>query len=284
MGEEEGQSPRARVIAVTSGKGGVGKTNLSVALGLAAVELGRRVVLVDADLGLANIDVLLDIQSRFNLSHLLSGEASVDEVLVSAPGGMKVLPGATGVSHMAALAEFEVQHLLRQLERIEHEADVVIVDTGAGVSRQVIQFCLASDEVLVVTTTEPPSIADAYATIKILGQADPTVRFRLLVNRADSRTCADQVADRIVTLARRFLHLDVRPVGFIPNDGHVSRSVMDRFPFGLQYPGCPAAVSVRELARVLGLETHHAEVGGGFFRRMTNLFRERSRAPLRGQA
>ncbi|MGE3164238.1 MAG: MinD/ParA family protein [Planctomycetota bacterium] len=284
MGGDDDQAKRARVIAVTSGKGGVGKTNLSVGLGLAAADLGRRVILVDGDLGLANVDVLLDVQSRFNLSHLLSGEASVDEILVAAPGGVRILPGATGVSHMADLAEFEVQHLLRQLEQVERDSDLVIVDTGAGISRQVVQFCLASDEVVVVTTTEPPAIADAYAIIKVLGQADATVRLRLLVNRADSRACADQVAERIVTLARRFLRLDVRPLGFVPTDPHVGRSVMDRFPFGLQYPSCPAAISVRELARVLGFESHHAETGGGFFRRMTNLFREKARAPLREQA
>lgn len=273
---------RARVLAVTSGKGGVGKTNLSVGLALAAADFGRDVVVVDGDLGLANVDVLLDVHSRFNLSHLFSGEASLSEVLTYAPGGIRVLPGAAGVSRMANLEVGDLQRLLSELEEVERNAELLIVDTGAGISRQVTQLCLASDETLVVTTTEPPAIADAYATIKILGQADPAIRLRLVVNRAPNRTEAEQISQRLVMLSRRFLNLDVRPLGFVPNDTHVSRAVMERVPFGIKFPGAAASISVRELARRLGLEGETRESGHGFFRRVTGLFREHLRPPLRG--
>lgn len=265
---------RARVLAVTSGKGGVGKTNLSVGLGLSAAMLGRDAMIIDGDLGLANVDVLLDIQSRYNLSHLLSGEASLEEVITYAPGGLKVLPGAAGVTRMANLTDAEHKQLLGELEQLERRAEVLIVDTGAGISRQVVDFCLASDEVLVVTTTEPTAIADAYAMIKVLGQADPTVRLWLIVNRAANRAEAEQISERIVMLSRRFLNLEVQPAGHVLNDPRVEHAVMLRTPFALKYPSTQASICVRDIARVLGLHAETQPAGRGFFRRVTTLFRD----------
>ncbi|MEM7167121.1 MAG: MinD/ParA family protein [Planctomycetota bacterium] len=266
---------RARVLAVTSGKGGVGKTNLSVGLALTACAQGQRTVILDGDLGLANVDVILDVQSRYNLSHVLSGEASIEDALTSGPGGVQVLPGATGLTRMANLSTPEHQMLLRSLEGLEQCAELMIVDTGAGISRRVIEFCLASDEVLVVTTPEPTAIADAYAMIKVLRQAESAIRLNLIVNMATTPTEARQVADKIINVSRRHLNLEVNFAGYVLSDPRVPHAVRRRTPFSLAYPGTQAAAGVRDIARVLGLDSRAAVRGSGFFRRMSSLFRQR---------
>lgn len=271
---------RARVLAVTSGKGGVGKTNLSVGLALTACSLGKRVVILDGDLGLANVDVILDVQSRYNLSHVLSGEASIEDALTTGPGGVKVLPGATGLTRMANLSTPEHQLLLRSLEGLEECADLMIVDTGAGISKRVIEFCLASDEVLVVTTPEPTAIADAYAMIKVLRQADSAVRLNLIVNMAMTPTEARQVAEKIINVSRRHLNLEVSFAGYVLSDPRVPHAVRRRTPFSLAYPGTQAASGIRDIARVLGLDSTSNIGGGGFFRRMSSLFRQHLTKPL----
>jgi flagellar biosynthesis protein FlhG len=263
---------RARVIAVTSGKGGVGKSNLSVSLSIAAASMGRDVVLIDCDLGLANVDVLLDLQVRYNLSHLLSGEVGLSEVLVPAPGGLRVLPGAAGVSQMADLTDVEQRILLEALETLVTSTELVILDTGAGISRRVVEFCLASGEVIVVTTPEPTAIADAYAMIKVLGQADPELQVWLVVNMANHRTEAEQILDRITLLTRRFMGLEVARGGHVLADPRVPHAVRRRLPFSLAYPSCHAAVCVSEVARNLGFARPREGSGEGFLRRMRALW------------
>ena len=271
--QEDHAAERSRVLAVTSGKGGVGKTNLSVALSLMAVSMGRDVVLLDGDLGLANVDVVLDIQSRYNLSHVLSGEVPVGDALTYAPGGLRVLPGASGVTRMADLSEPEQDILMRNLDLLEQQAELLVVDTGAGISRRVIDFCVASGEVVVVTTPEPTAIADAYAMIKVLGQTDPMLRLWILVNMARTRSEAEQIIERITILSRRFLGMEVHRAGFVLDDPRVAHAVRRRIPFSLAYPGTPATACMREVGRRLGLEHHEGANGEGFFRRMASLLR-----------
>ena len=191
----EDRQKRARVLAVTSGKGGVGKTNLSIALALAAADLGRNAVILDADLGLANVDVILDVQPTHNLSHVISGEIPIEEALTVVSNGLRLLPGAAGLTHMADLTAPEHEFFLRSMDRLERDSELLIIDTGAGIARRTIDFCVASGEVLVVTTPEPTAIADAYAMIKALGQTDPTLELWLTINMAHSRNEADQILD-----------------------------------------------------------------------------------------
>jgi flagellar biosynthesis protein FlhG len=266
--ESDRPGRRARVIAVTSGKGGVGKSNLSVSLSLAAASMGRDVVLIDCDLGLANVDVLLDLQVRHNLSHLISGEASLSDVLVPAPGGLRVLPGAAGVSQMADLTDVEQRILLEALDSLVASSELVVLDTGAGISRRVVEFCLASGEVIVVTTPEPTAIADAYAMIKVLGQTDPGIKIWLIVNMANHRGEAEQILERIILLSRRFMGLEVERAGYVLSDPRVPHAVRRRLPFSLAYPSCHAAVCVAEVARTLGFARSREGSGEGFLRRM----------------
>ncbi len=266
--ESDRPAHRARVLAVTSGKGGVGKSNISVSLSLAAASMGRDVVLIDCDLGLANVDVLLDLQVKHNLSHLLTGEASLNDVLVPAPGGLRVLPGAAGVSELADLKDGEQDILLGALDKLVQTTELIVLDTGAGISRRVVEFCLASGEVVVVTTPEPTAIADAYAMIKVLGQADPNLRVWLVVNMANSRSEAEQILDRITLLTRRFMGLEVQRAGYVLSDPRVPHAVRRRLPFSLAYPSCQAAICVSEVARTLGLSRSREGGGEGFLRRM----------------
>ncbi|MFN0059543.1 MAG: AAA family ATPase [Planctomycetota bacterium] len=264
---------RARVIACTGGKGGVGKTNLALALALGAASLGRRAVLLDGDLGLANVDILLNFEPRFTLSNVLAGEVSVRDALFEAPFGLRVLPGASGLPQLADLSRGQQAKLLAELEELEQDCELMIFDTGAGISRSVIDFCLASDEVLVVTTPEPTAIADAYALIKVVSQRNPNCRVWVVVNMAASRSEADLVHARLGDLARRFLAVEIQRAGFVLQDPEVPRAVRLHRPFSMHAPAGSAALCVREVARKLGFAEPCARRGAaGFMRRIGGLF------------
>ena len=271
--------PRARVLAVTSGKGGVGKTNMSVSLALAAAREGRDVIVLDGDLGLANVDVIFDVQANYNLTHVIAGEVDIEDALIDAPGGVRLLAGAAGITGVADLGEAEHRQLLCGLERLEERADLIIVDTGAGISRRVIDFCVASGEVVVVTTPEPTAIADAYAMIKVLAQADPTLCVWLLVNMAANRGEAEQIMERIVVLSERFLGISVQRAGWVLADPRVPHAVRRRVPFLLAYPGAQASLCVEEIVRRMALDAPEGGARGGFFRRMTAILKERLGMP-----
>lgn len=260
---------RARVLAVTSGKGGVGKTNISVGLALSSAAAGLKTVLIDGDLGLANIDVLLDLQPRKNLGHLVVGEASLSEVLVRAPGGLQVLPGASGLSRIADLGQAEKDVLFDALGRLTEENDLVLIDTGAGISRSVVDLCTCAGEVLVVTTPEPTAIVDAYAMLKVFSQTSPSPSCSLVVNQAQSQGEAHQVMGRMRGLARQFLSIEIQQGGAILNDPRVPASVRRRQHFALAYPSSPAAQGVKDLGENLGLS--RVKGNRGFLQRLKGL-------------
>ena len=268
---------RARVIAVTSGKGGVGKTNISIGLALAAAASGLRTVLLDGDLGLANIDVLLDLHPKKNLGHLIDGTAALADVLINAPGGIKVLPGASGLTNVAGLGHLQKQRLLVAVGRLGREYDLVLIDTGAGISRAVLDLCICAGEVLVVTTPEPTAIVDAYAMLKVFSLEDDPPRNWLVVNQVLSRGEAQQVSSRMIGLASQFLGNEIRDCGAIFHDPRVSASVRKRQHFCLAYPSCSAARGVRDVAKNLGL--FRREASQGFLQRLKVLWSgDRSRA------
>jgi flagellar biosynthesis protein FlhG len=243
--------PRARVIAITSGKGGVGKSNLAVNLAARFAQAGRRTVLLDADMGLANADVLCGMNLRLNLAHVIARRASLNEILAAAPGGFRLIGGASGLAKMADLPDEEHRRLLGALAELERSSDLMLIDTGAGISRNVLSFTAAADHVLVITTPEPTAIADAYAMIKVIsrqqqGQASRPIS--LVVNQVKSAAEARAVFERMAKVALQFLGVKLGDAGFMPLDPAVSAAVRNRKPFLLASPRCPASVCVTRLA------------------------------------
>lgn len=241
----------ARAIAISSGKGGVGKTNLAVNLAVSFAQRGKRVALLDADLGLANADVLCGITPRATLEDVVAGERTLDEVMVQAPGGFRLIPGASGVSRLADMGQSQRRDVLQQLMDLEREVDVIIVDTGAGIGANSMAFAAAAHSILVATTPEPTSIADAYGAVKTLVARGRREGLRLVVNMASSEDEARAVHARIDRVARAFLSARLEYAGAVPLDAAVAAAVRRRQPLALAAPTAPAAVAVRRLADVL---------------------------------
>lgn len=262
----------ARTLAVTSGKGGVGKSNIAVNLSICLVARGLRVTLVDVDLGLANADLLMNLQPRFTLAHVLNGVRSLAEVTMEGPGGVKFIPGASGLNELANLSEFDRQNLISQLRTLETSTDMVVFDCGAGISRNVLSFALASDEVLVVTTPQPPAITDAYATIKSLEREKFSGKTSLFVNMADDRTEAAATFERIAGVAKKFLNYSVANGGYMLHDRAVELAVRQREPLVLKYPASKASSCLAAAANDLARSISSAQSGGGFFRKVVGLF------------
>src|SRR5882757_454351 len=214
--------PRASVIAITSGKGGVGKSNVAVNLSIKLASAGKNVVLLDADLGLANADVLCNIDLPFNLSHVIARKKELHEVMVTGPGGFKLIGGASGLARMADLTDFDRRRIVEALGAVEHSADSIIIDTGAGISPNVLSFTRAADHVLVVTTPEPTAITDAYAVVKVISKETGERRISLLVNQVRTSAEAKVVYGRIAQVAKQFLGVSVLDAGYLPSDEAVS--------------------------------------------------------------
>jgi len=264
---------QATVIAIASGKGGVGKSNIAVNLSIRLASAGKDVVLLDADLGLANADVLCNIDLPCNLAHVISGKRDINEVMVKAPGGFRLIGGASGLAKMADLTESDRQRLVDSLQQIEQQADYLVIDTGAGISPNVLSFTRAADHVLVVTTPEPTAITDAYAVIKVLSRDQSDRRVSLLVNQTLSEREGELVYDRIARVARQFLNINLLDAGGVPDDEHVVLSVRKRTPFVLAYPKCPASVCVSQLAMRLASGVASPVQPEGFFDERSMWFR-----------
>jgi flagellar biosynthesis protein FlhG len=265
--------PRANVIAITSGKGGVGKSNVAVNLSIKLAEAGKNVVLLDADLGLANADVLCNIDLPFNLSHVIARKKELHEVMVTGPGGFKLIGGASGLARMADLTDFDRSRIVEALGAVEYSADNIIIDTGAGISPNVLSFTRAADQVLVVTTPEPTAITDAYAVIKVISKDRADRHVSLLVNQVRSSTEAKLVHERVAKVAKNFLGVNVLDAGHMIADDHVRRAVLQRVPFILSSPKCAASFCVTQLA--MRFEQGIVPFGdGGFFNRMSKWFKK----------
>jgi flagellar biosynthesis protein FlhG len=265
---------RASVIAITSGKGGVGKSNIAVNLAIKLASAGKEVVLLDADLGLANADVLCNIDLPCNLSHVIARKKELSDVMVKAPGGFHLIGGASGLARMADLTDFDRQRLVHSLAELEQRADIILIDTGAGISPNVLSFTRAADHVLVVTTPEPTAITDAYAVVKVISRDNTERRISLLVNQARSIGEARVVHDRIAKVAKQFLGVAVLDAGHMPADEQVSLAVRRRTPFVIGAPRCGASFAIAQLAMRLEQGVAHQLDSGGFFHRMSRWFRK----------
>ena len=287
-------APSARVIAIASGKGGVGKTNLAVNLAIRLARIGRRVLLVDADLGTANCDCLLNLHAPYNLSHCLQGQRRLDQIVVRLDPHLRIIVGASGLSAVADLSTFDRGMLIDDLARFEHQCDIILLDCGAGISQNVLAFAHAADELLIVTTPEPTALTDAYALAKSItlssqphqpeAPARPTSStppsMHLIVNQAATPQEARRVADRIAAVAAKYLHAPLDCIAQIPAVPHLPLAVRSRCPLVIKYPRSPAARSISALATRLATPAKSPSRHAPFFRRLLDFFTE-SPADLR---
>lgn len=238
-----------QVIAVTSGKGGVGKTNVSVNLALALAELGRRVLLLDADLGLANIDVLLGLSPKRTLADVIAGDCDLVDVLLQGPGGIRIAPAASGTQSMAQLSPMQHAGLIQAFSELGDNIDVLIVDTAAGISDSVVSFVRAAQEVLVVVTDEPTSITDAYAMIKLLNRDYGMSRFRVLANQVHTPQEGRNLFAKLSKVTDRFLDVALQYVGAIPYDEAVRKSVQKQRAVYDAFPRAKSSLAFRAIAQ-----------------------------------
>ncbi|CDZ92895.1 flagellar synthesis regulator FleN [Pseudomonas saudiphocaensis] len=238
-----------QVIAVTGGKGGVGKTNVSVNLALALAELGRRVVLLDADLGLANVDVLLGLTTKRTLADVIAGECDLRDVLIQGPGGIRIVPAASGTQSMVQLSSLQHSGLIQAFSDIGDDIDVLIIDTAAGIGDGVVSFVRAAQEVLLVVTDEPTSITDAYALIKLLNRDYGISRFRVLANMAHTPQEGRNLFAKLAKVTERFLDVALQYVGAVPYDESVRKAVQKQRAVYEAYPRAKSSLAFKAIAQ-----------------------------------
>ena len=238
-----------QVIAVTSGKGGVGKTNISVNLSVAMATEGRQVMLLDGDLGLANVDVLLGLQPTYNLSHVLDGECTLEDTILTGPAGVMVVPASSGKRRMAELTPVENAGLVHAFSELHRPLDVLIIDTAAGIADSVITFSQASQDVIVVVCNDPSSLTDAYALIKVLNRDHGVKRVHVLANMIHNGNEARELFENLRRVAERFLDVTLDFMGMVPYDDWLKRAVRRQKSVVEAYPNCPSSHAFKALAR-----------------------------------
>ncbi len=258
-----------RIIAITSGKGGVGKTNFAVNMAIAYAQLGKKVILIDGDLGMANVNVLLNIVPQYNLMHVINKKKTMKEIVMDTEFGIKFIAGANGFSKIANLTIEELEYFANQFSTLGN-ADIIIIDTGAGIANNVLQFVAAADEVIVVTTPEPTAITDAYGIIKIITTeiVDRTVDLKLIVNRVHSADEGKRISERIISIAGQFLGYKVEYLGFVYEDSVVQASVIRQKPFIVVNPTSKPAVCLKHIVgRIEKTEPEYNEGVSNFLKK-----------------
>jgi flagellar biosynthesis protein FlhG len=258
-----GKSNKTRIITIASGKGGVGKTNLSVNMALAYARMGKKVIVLDADLGLANVNVMLKMVPKWNLYHVIRKQKTMREILTETEYGISIVAGASGFSKIANLTDAERNVFIDELNTLS-KADIIIIDTSAGVSSNVLDFIAAADDAVIITTPEPTAITDAYGIVKIIATEieNLDMGLKLVVNRVHNVTDAKKVADRMISITGQFLNVKLEYLGFVYDDAAVSQAVLRQRPFMVESPRSKAAQCVQHI--VGRLEKTEIREGGGF--------------------
>lgn len=242
---------QARVISVTSGKGGVGKTNFTVALALAFARQDKKVLVIDADLGLSNVDVILGCSAPGNLFQVMQHGYSLSDVVADGPLGIKFISGGSGIYDLSNLSDTQIQYFLNQIGQFDNWADIILIDTGAGLNRTVLNFVMAADEVIIITTPEPTAVTDAYAMIKTYASHRGASPVRLVVNRVHEVSEGEGVVNKLTKVTQRFLGLSVSHLGFIFEDRQVQKAVAAQLPLMIAYPDSVAARCIDRIAHSL---------------------------------
>ncbi len=262
--------PEARVLTITSGKGGVGKSNTAVNLAVAFRKLGKRVIIFDADLGLANVEVMFAVPPRHNLSDVIYGSMDIEEVITTGPMDIGFISGGSGITSLNDLSDDQVHYLVRSLRKLNRLCDILIVDTGAGISNQVLDFVVSSPEILLVTTPEPGSITDSYSLLKAVYASNTfsrsTQRIRLIANRVASRDEGDAVYKKLSSVAAKFLNGSIESLGMIPYDQALERAVLSQQVVSIVSPHAKSTKAFEQIAASLESETAHKPVSFGISR------------------
>jgi flagellar biosynthesis protein FlhG len=262
----------ARVMAITSGKGGVGKTNIVVNLGFSLSKMGKKVLILDADLGLGNIDVLLGIAPKYNLSHVIMGEKKITDIVVKGPGNMMILPASSGLNHLTNIGEDQRCYMLAQLDSLIEQVDILLIDTAAGISSNVIFFNVSAEEIIVVVSPEPTSMTDAYALMKVLSLQYSEKNFKLIVNSAHTINEADDVFKQLNLVTDRFLDITIEYLGYVLYDKKLTHSVKRQKIVTELFPDAISASCFNTIAKKIYASSPLYPVDGasGFF--WKNLF------------
>jgi flagellar biosynthesis protein FlhG len=270
----QAQSAVTRVISFTSGKGGVGKTHTVVNTAISLAAQGHSVLVLDADMGLANVDVLLGIQPKGTLHEVLKGKCSLDDILIDAPGGISIIPAASGIEEIQNLGSGEKLLLMSEIERVAHRYDFLLIDTPAGIGSDVMYFNNAAAQIVCVITGEPTSLTDSYALIKVLSSEYAEREFSIVVNDVASEAEAKIAFNSLTKAVGKFLQVETRFVGWIPSDNQVRQCIMERRPLALAFPSSPAARAILETSKSLVYSARRNRVKGGmqfFFRQLLEL-------------
>jgi flagellar biosynthesis protein FlhG len=266
----------ARVITVTSGKGGVGKTNITINLAIALSEMGLRVVILDADFGLANIDILFGIIPRYTLVDVMKNKKNILEVLSEGPQNIKFISGGSGVEDLVRLEKHQLMSFIDNIALLDKISDIILIDTGAGLSESVMSFVMAADDVLLVTTPEPTSITDAYALIKLVSHRDKNKEIKVLVNRAENSAEANDILNKLSVVSEKFLEMKLHRLGYVQSDEYVVKAVKQQKPFMISYPKCNASRQTREISAKLFEENEVSKIGArggikGFMKKLVGV-------------
>ncbi len=271
------KAPRAkpRVITITSGKGGVGKTNFTVNIALALAKLGKKVLVIDADLGMGNVDVVLGCNATYNISHLLEKGFSIEQIVIEGPFGIKFISGGSGIHKLANLTNLQLTHIMNQITLLDDWAEIILIDTGAGINQGVMNFVIAADEVIIVTTPEPTSITDAYAMMKTFVNHCGTGVLKLVVNRVMEVDEGDVATEKLIKVASNFLGLSLHSLGIIYEDSNLIRAVKKQVPFLLAFPDTLSSRCIEQIASRLLYGENHKKSSGikGFFDNLVGLMR-----------
>lgn len=275
--EVEAAANNARVITVTSGKGGVGKTSISVNLAIQLQRMGKKVIVLDADFGLANIEIMLGVRPQYNLSDLMFRGKDIKDIITYGPEGIGFISGGSGIQEMANLTREQVFQLINKMYDLDRLADVIIVDTGAGISDSVLEFVAASAEVLLVVTPEPTSITDAYALLKSMNASSSykpaKTSVKMVANQVRNSRDADKLFDKLGVVVNKFLNIEIEYMGGVPYDTNMQRAVVRQEPISMTTPNSAAAKFIQKMAHMLEDEEKDGERVFGIMQLFSNVIR-----------